>query len=95
MYEELKIKTMVRKIANEYGFSYDDKILAYISLFEQAPKKQHDTIKNYMSEYAPVIWQEFNEYITIKNMTNIVKNVKDDVQINEPKSLDDLLRKLK
>ena len=52
-------------------------------------------IKNYMSEFAPVIWQEFNEYLTIKNMTNIVKNVTDDVQINESKSLDDLLNKLK
>lgn len=95
MYEELKIKTIVRKIANEYGFSYDDKILAYIQLFEREPKSRHNMIKNYMSEFAPVIWQEFNEYLTIKNMTNIVKNVTDDVQINESKSLDDLLNKLK
>lgn len=92
MYEELKIKSMVRKIANEYDFDYDDKILAYIRLFESEPKSRHDIIKNYISEFAPVIWQEFNEYLTIKNMTDIVKNVKDDKK--PATTLDELLHKI-
>lgn len=94
MYEELKIKTMVRKIANDYDHDYDDKILAYIRLFECEPKKNHDMIKNYISEFAPVIWQEFNEYLTIKNMTEIVKNAKDD-EVKPVTTLGELLDKLK
>ncbi len=92
MYEELKIKTMVRKIANEYDFDYDDKILAYIRLFECEPKKNHAMIKNYISEFAPIIWQEFNEYLTIKNMTEIVKNTKDKKETAT--TLDELLNKI-
>ena len=91
MFEELKIKSIVRKVANESRYSYDDKVLMYIDLFEHEPKKNNDLIKRYISEFSPIIWQEFNEYITIKNMTDIVKKENDKTS----NTLDDMIRKLK
>ena len=92
MFDDLKLKCMVRQIANSY-IDYDDKILSYIRMFECESKTKHDIIKNYISEFAPKIWEEFNEYITIQNMTNIVKNSQNEV--TEISALDDIMKKIK
>lgn len=92
MFDDLKLKCMIRQIANNY-MDYDDKVLSYIRMFECESKTKHDIIKNYISEFAPKIWEEFNEYITVKNMTNIVKNSQNEV--NESSALDDIMRKIK
>lgn len=93
MFEELKIKTIIRKIATDCRFDYDEKILNYINLFENEPETKHSIIKNYISEFAPKIWEEFNEYITVKNMTDIVKNSQK--EISKISTLDDIMRKIK
>ena len=93
MFEDLKLKCMVRQVSNNSFMSYDDKILTYITMFEHEPEKKHNLIKNYISEFAPKIWEEFNEYITVKNMTNIVKNSQKEV--SKASTLDDIMKKIK
>lgn len=93
MFDDLKLKCMVRQVSNNSYMSYDDKILTYITMFEHESKTKHDIIKNYISEFAPKIWEEFNEYITVKNMTDIVKNSQKEV--SKTSTLDEIMRKIK
>ena len=93
MFEELKLKCRVRQVANNSYMNYDDKMLFYINLFECEPEKQHDIIKNYIHEFDPKIWEEFNEYITIQNMTNIVKT--SNKELREASTLDEIMKKIK
>lgn len=94
MFDNLKIKAMVRKVANESRLTYDDKILMYIDLFEHEPKKHHDLIKTYINEFSPAIWQEFNEYITIENATKIINDVSKNADC-ENSTLQEMMKKLK
>lgn len=49
IYNDLRLKALVRKVASD-PVSYDDKILAYISIFQNEPTSVHTTIKEYIRE---------------------------------------------
>lgn len=103
MFEELKLKCRIRQVANNSYMNRDDKMLFYINMFECEPKKKHDIIKNYIHEFDPDIWDEFNEYITIQNMTNIIKSMTDKVEnskkskgdVKKASTLEEVLKKIK
>lgn len=94
MYNNLKLKALVRKVASMDDF--DDKILAYIQIFDNEPKKYHNQIKNYINEFAPDVWKEFAIEDTVNNMTNVIKTYSENKTSNESCStIADLLNKLK
>lgn len=95
IYNDLRLKAMVRKVSNMYQYSNDDKILAYISMFDSEPKKYHNQIKNYINEFAPDIWKDFAIEDTKETMANIIKGCENDNSSEESSTLADLLKKIK
>ena len=92
IYNDLRLKAMVRKVANASYLTQDDKILAYIEMFEHEPKDKHTLIKTYIDEFPPEIWKEFNIEDTKEYMTNIIKNVEN---TNNKDVFSELLGKVK
>lgn len=96
IYNDLRLKAMVGKVSEEYRFSYNDKVLAYISMFDNEPKKYHNQIKNYIYEFEPNIWRDFILEDTKKTMTNIIENYDNgDKSSEETSSIEELMKKLK
>ena len=76
IYNDLRLKALVRKVARD-PVSYDDKVLAYIGLFMNEPASTHKTIKEYIREFYPRIWEEFNYEDTKESMYSIIESMQE------------------
>lgn len=95
IYNDLRLKALVRKVASD-PVSYDDKVLAYISIFQNEPTSVHTTIKEYIREFYPRIWEEFNYEDTKESMYNMMESILEKEQEQgSTRSLDSLLAKIK
>lgn len=99
IYNDLRLKALVRKIAREYC-SDDDKILNYIMVFQNELSSTHPLIKEYMREFCPQIWRQFNYEDTKENMYKVIENMQTETEEKtdktiKDKSLNKLLMKIK
>lgn len=79
IYNDLRLKALVRKVARD-PVSYDDKVLAYIGIFMNEPASTHTTIKEYIREFYPRIWEEFNYEDTKESMYSIIESIQEKEQ---------------
>lgn len=93
IYNDLRLKALVRKVARA-PVSYDDKVLAYIGIFMNEPASTHTTIKEYIREFYPRIWEEFNYEDTKESMYSIIESMQEKEQ-GCTSTLDSLLAKIK
>lgn len=74
MYDNLRLKALVKKINMNIDFNYEEKVLAYISLFEREPEEYHKYIKAHMAEFVPDVWNDFKAEDLREEMENTIKN---------------------